>query len=321
MGEPTVISTFAGAGGSSLGYEMAGYDERLAIDFNEHACETLRENFDTKVLEENIRELTGEDLLDEAGLNELDLLDGSPPCQGFSKSGNRQFGDDRNDLTFEFVHLVNEIQPKAFIMENVPAIAEGNMKSVFVDTVNQLREAGYNVRTKKLVASRYGTPQRRQRMFWVGVREDVDGEPVFPEPNDTEPTVASAIKDFNNPEDELEWARERPSPAAKRYIQKMKPGETASEYDPNGNYFNVRRLQWNRPSYTLLKMVTGVGMLVHPEEDRAITVQEAKRLCGFPDDFTLPGNNYEKNWARLGNSVMPPQMESVASAIKKEVFN
>jgi len=110
---PTVISTFAGGGGSSLGYHMAGYKELLAIDFEHNACDTLRLNFDFPIWQRDIREVTAEEILSFCHLQsgELDVLDGSPPCQGFSTAGKRNLHDSRNNLFKDFVRLIEGLQP------------------------------------------------------------------------------------------------------------------------------------------------------------------------------------------------------------------
>lgn len=119
---PTVISTFAGAGGSSLGYSMAGFRELLAVEWDDNAIETFRINFhDVPIYHGDITKLSVEQVLRMTGLQsgELDILDGSPPCQGFSTAGKRQLDDPRNQLFREYVRILRGLRPKVFIMENV----------------------------------------------------------------------------------------------------------------------------------------------------------------------------------------------------------
>ena len=111
MEKPTVISTFAGCGGSSLGYKMAGFKELLAIDFDKNSVDTFKLNFpNVEIWQKDIKEVSSKDILDFCKLKvgELDILDGSPPCQGFSMAGKRKITDLRNDLFLEFTRLIDE---------------------------------------------------------------------------------------------------------------------------------------------------------------------------------------------------------------------
>ena len=125
---PTVISLFAGCGGSSLGYSMAGYRELLAVEWDDHAVETFKANFpDVPVYHGDIAKLSVEEALRITGLKpgELDVLDGSPPCQGFSTAGKRKMDDSRNQLFREYIRLLRGLQPKVLIMENVSGMVKG----------------------------------------------------------------------------------------------------------------------------------------------------------------------------------------------------
>ena len=146
---PTVISTFAGAGGSSMGWGMAGFKELLSTDWDEHSCDCLELNgLGKQVIHGDIAGLTVEDVLDRCGLKpgELDVLDGSPPCQGFSVAGDRELGDDRNSLFKEFVRLRDGLKPKAFVMENVDGMVRGDMKLLFADILHEIRLNSYTVK-------------------------------------------------------------------------------------------------------------------------------------------------------------------------------
>jgi DNA (cytosine-5)-methyltransferase 1 len=173
---PTVISLFAGCGGSSLGYSMAGFRELLAVEWDDHAVETFRLNFpDVPVWHGDIGKLSVEECLRIAKLKpgELDVLDGSPPCQGFSTAGKRRMEDGRNTLFREYVRLLRGLQPKVLIMENVSGMVKGRMKIIFVEILKELKASGYHVSVRLMNAMYYGVPQSRQRMIFVGVREDI----------------------------------------------------------------------------------------------------------------------------------------------------
>jgi DNA (cytosine-5)-methyltransferase 1 len=173
---PTVVSLFAGCGGSSLGYSMAGYRELLAVEWDDHAIETFKANFpDVPVYHGDIAKLSVEEALRITGLKpgELDVLDGSPPCQGFSTAGKRKMDDGRNQLFREYIRLLRGFQPKVLIMENVSGMVKGKMKLIFVEILKELKTSGYHVSARLMNAMYYGVPQSRQRMIFVGVREDL----------------------------------------------------------------------------------------------------------------------------------------------------
>lgn len=141
---PTVISTFAGCGGSSLGYSMAGYRELLAVEWESNAAKTFAYNFpEIPLYHGDICQLSTDEILKQTGLKdgELDVFDGSPPCQGFSTAGKRDFDDSRNQLFVEYVRLLNGLMPKVFVMENVSGMVKGKMKLIFVEILKKLKES------------------------------------------------------------------------------------------------------------------------------------------------------------------------------------
>ena len=173
---PTVISLFAGCGGSSLGYSMAGYRELLAVEWDDHAVATFRLNFpEVPVYHGDIAKLSVEECLRLAGIRpgELDVLDGSPPCQGFSTAGKRKMDDGRNQLFLEYVRLLRGLRPKVLVMENVSGMVKGKMKLIFAEILRELKASGYQVSARLMNAMYYGVPQSRQRMIFIGVREDI----------------------------------------------------------------------------------------------------------------------------------------------------
>ena len=180
---PTVLSTFAGGGGSSAGYHMAGFREVLAVEWDDNAVETLRLNFpDLDIYHGDIAKLSVEEALQRTGLQpgDLDVLDGSPPCQGFSTAGKRAMDDDRNQLFREFVRLLRGLRPKVFVMENVSGMVKGKMKLVFAEIMRELKGSGYKVSARLLNAMYFHVPQSRQRLIFVGVRDDLGIEPSHP---------------------------------------------------------------------------------------------------------------------------------------------
>lgn len=349
---PTVISLFAGCGGSSLGYSMAGFRELLAVEWDDNAVETFKLNFpDVPVYHGDIAKISVDECLQMTGLKigELDILDGSPPCQGFSTAGKRQLDDPRNQLFREYVRLLRGLRPKVFVMENVGGMVKGIMKLVFVEILKELKASGYKVSARLLNAMYFGVPQSRQRVIFIGVREDLGIEPSHPEAEnlpipvknvlpgclatrsqDINPYISSdkpaaticktssgysVLRDsFTIPKSYTEWS------------SKLKPGQTVSDIHPKRFGFNMIKLDNNKPSPTVTKTHTPAVGLLHPDIDRFLTISEVKLLSSFPDGFFFIGGTTEFNqrslaWMRIGNSVPPLFMRSIANCIRQEILS
>ena len=320
---PTVISTFAGAGGSSLGYSMAGYRELLAVEWDDNAVETFRLNFpDVPVYHGDIAKLSVEECMRLAGLTapgELDVLDGSPPCQGFSTAGKRDFGDDRNQLFRQYVRLLRGLRPKVFVMENVSGMVKGIMKLIFADIMRELKASGYIVSARLLNAMYFNVPQSRERMIFIGVRDDLGIVPSHPGAESRPVTVRQALDGITDSGPTNRFKRG----AVLRIIQNMKPGEDGSHASMRmtGNskqWFNMTRLSFDLPGFTITK-AEGSSTLIHPTEDRALGITEFKRIASYPDRFQITGD-YDKGKARIGNSVPPLFMRSIAGHIRREIL-
>ena len=194
------VSTFSGCGGSSLGYKMAGFRVLWANEFIPAAQDTYRANHHGTILDtRDIRTVQPADILEAIGMQagELDLFDGSPPCASFSTAGKREAGWGKvkaysdtkqrtDDLFFEYTRLVKGVQPKVFVAENVSGLVKGTAKGYFLEVLAALKECGYTVSAKLLDAQWLGVPQMRQRVIFVGVRNDLVAKygvkPVHPKP-------------------------------------------------------------------------------------------------------------------------------------------
>ena len=317
--KPTVISTFAGCGGSSLGYKLAGYRELLAVEWDDNAAETFRLNFpDVPLFHGDIASLTGAECMRLAGIKpgELDVFDGSPPCQGFSTAGKRKWDDPRNSLFKEYARLLVELQPKAFVMENVTGMVKGVMKQAYLTIVQTLRDCGYVVRGEVLNAMYYNVPQSRQRVIIIGVRKDLGIEPSHPKPETRPISLRRALEGVA--QDEVPTL----TPKYRAMAPSIRAGECAADYDQGKGFHNLVRPHWDRPCFTLTKMNqgNGLGTPLHPVEHRSLSIPEAKRIGSFPDDFQLVGS-FADRWARIGNSVPPNMMLAVASHLKNQILS
>ena len=322
IGAPTVISTFAGCGGSSLGYSMAGFRELLAVEWDDNAVATFRLNFpDVPVYHGDIAALSVEDCLTMTGLQpgELDVLDGSPPCQGFSTAGKRQIDDPRNGLFREYVRLLRGLQPRAFVMENVSGMVKGKMKLVFAEIMRELKASGYVVSARLMNAMYFGVPQSRERMIFVGVRSDLGLTPSHPTARSKPITLREAIGDVE-PSERVEL-----SGMSATLYPHIRPGDDGGSAHERlygrRSYFNTKRLSWDRPSNTIPKMIGhSIGAFAHPDEPRNLAISEIKRAASYPDPFILVGQ-YQEQWARIGNSVPPLFMRAIAEHLREHVLN
>lgn len=316
-----VLSTFSGCGGSSLGYQLAGGKVLLAVEHDSNAIATYRLNFpDTPIHEGDIEKLSVEDCLRLTKLSpgELDILDGSPPCQGFSTAGKRDFRDSRNQLFYQYIRLLRGLRPKAFVMENVSGMVKGKMRIVFAECLKEMKVSGYRVRARLLNAMYYDVPQSRERLIFIGIRDDLHVEPSHPRAQGIPKTVRQAIGDLPyNQAPEMqhvwidEWERGTKWISHVPYVKSGGHLRCTSQYT---------RLHWDRPSFTLTRSgLPGMPYYVrnshiHPSYHRALSVREMARLSSFPDDFMFVDALNNAN-GRIGNSVPPNMMKAIAEHV------
>ena len=325
MSGPTVISTFSGPGGSSLGYERAGCDVRAALDcapgkFSNHIPETYRRNHpDTTFVEQDARETTADELLEAAGVErgELDIIDGSPPCSPFSTSNStKAWGDHESGTLFDrYTYFIEEIQPRAFVAENVPGLAHGKTKGYYKTLCQNLRDAGYNLKVQEIDAAYLGAPHHRNRLMFLGVREDIGNAPTI-KPTRQPMTVREAWDGLDVPEPAREKAKKRCERSDRyKWIKKLPADAKTQVYDVrtdgNNSGWDTYRLSYRKPSRTL---TSKSGALIHPAEDRYLTIEEAKRLTGLPDDYECP------NWETVIRCLPPILLETIANKLQATVL-
>ena len=337
-----VVSTFSGGGGSCLGYEMVGYKVVWANEFVPEAQVTYRANHpDTFLNCSDIREISPDDVIRESGIpyGEIDLFDGSPPCASFSTSGKRDeyWGKVKDysatsqvvdDLFFEYSRLVKGLQPKTFVAENVSGLVKGKAKGYFKLILQDLKSAGYQVKAKLLNSYMLGVPQRRERLIFIGVRNDLcekyGVEPSYPSPEKERYTFLDAVEGLEIDEDEADMLRKKcKGSMVYRVVRRMpkNPEKVIRGSDfTGGSYFNMSRISFNSPVPTFMSsdayMASG---LIHPNEDRRLTIGEVKRITSLPDDFVLTGSRGERI-ERMGRMVPPVMMSKIAKTIETEIL-
>lgn len=318
----TVISTFAGCGGSSLGYQWAGFKELLAIDINHSAIQTFELNFpDVDAWQTDIRQVTSQMILDRVGIEKgkLDVLDGSPPCQGFSTAGKRKVVDVRNDLPWDFIRLIEGLQPRAFVMENVSGMAKGRMRGIFNEILSGLKETGYHVEVHKLNAMYYGVPQSRERIIFIGMR---DGQAIAWPARQEIITIKDAIGDLRDVQDSARdhvWVDESPQGRNTKGWHEANRTQQGGKYGAGQQ--QVIRQRWDHPMSTMVKFGGVVPVYLgnagcHPLYTRTFSVLEFKRLNSFPDDFKFLDT--KRRFADcLGNAVPPKMMQAIAAGVRE----
>lgn len=315
----SVVSTFSGAGGSCLGYKMAGLDVKWASEFIPIAKESYKANHPDVFLNiQDIREVTADQIFKESGIEPgtLDIFDVSPPCDCFTTVGARarlwgaekQYGCKRqitDDLFFTYIELLKGLMPKVFIAENVTGLVKGTAKGYFNEILRAFKTLDYHVDVRKVQAHYLGVPQRRERIIFQGVRKDLGLHPVYPQRQDFVYSVRDA---FENLITDYEPAPPRLTIHRLNQWKKSPPGKA----DPSS--FSYIVLNPDHPAQT----VTG-SPFYHWKEKRHITIPEVKRLCSFPDDFILKGN-YAAQYDRCGKAVPPIMMREIAKTIKTKVL-
>ena len=323
----TAIDVFAGAGGLSLGLKSAGWDVKAAVEYDETAIETHRQNFaGVEHLSCDVRSI------DFRRFRGIDLVAGGPPCQPFSVSGKRLGSVDVRDMVPEFVRAVRQSNPRAFLMENVAGLAGSKFQEYLLEQVTALHILGYTVFSRVLCAADYGVAQNRRRLFLVGIRADQGGEGfVFPEPSHgvglkPHVTVREALQ--NAPVDVPNKAKVvfcknpvlRRSPfAGMMFNGKGRPlndqglGHTVPA-SAGGNRTHIVDSEGLVQEYHAHLMAGKLPRTGELHGVRRLTVRESARLQSFPDDFVFSGRQSSR-YSQVGNAVPPKLAECVSRQV------
>ena len=339
-----VLDLFCGCGGLSYGFESAGFDILVGIDNDAKALETFELNHKgaksicgdiTQInYEEHIKPLLGD--------KQIDVIVGGPPCQGMSLSGPRKFEDPRNKLYLSYIRLVQEIQPKAFVIENVPGLVGLFCGQIKDSIIEKFTEMGYRIEYKIMCSADYGVPQSRRRVVFVGTKV---GSFEYPAVNPSVVSCSMALSDLPTLENELgEEVSAYAMPPKNLYQQLMRKRSNvvlnhvaASHSDKvrkiislvpdGGNYkdlpeeyrgsrnFHVAwtRFASDKPAPTI---DTGHRHHFHYKYNRVPTVRECARLQSFPDDFKFLGNKTQQ-FRQVGNAVPPLMAQAIAEQVMK----
>jgi len=338
------IDSFCGPGGMSLGLSLAGFNVAYAFDKDEKAIETHSKNLPELAEIAEAQHLSGNDILNKANKRpgEIDLFAGGPPCQGFSKQKRgAHLGDKRNGLIEEYIRLVQEIQPRFFLFENV-AIFGQKRGAKYVDMMGKAF-ANYKLHPHFYNAADYGLAQTRERFIVVGQREDLGCTFTIPTPTVAKwKTVGEVIGDLPEPPANYTHHPDYPNHQRarvteiniKRFSFVPQGGgwqDIPREYQlechkkadtSRGGWPDVYgRLRWDGQCPTITGGFDSFtrGRYGHPLQDRPITPREAARIQGFPDWFTFYKTRADMR-SQIGNAVPPPLAQAVALEIGKALL-
>lgn len=343
--KPKIIDLFCGLGGFSQGFEKAGFESVLAIDIWKDAIETYNYNRENKIAKNMDIKLLDTKMIKEITLkHHITGIIGGPPCQGFSTVGTRNVEDERNYLYLEYYRVVKEVMPDFFIIENVKGLLTLNKGMFYNDIKERFGALGYTIEAKVLDASDYDVPQKRLRVFFVGLRNGKKFE--FPEPLGYKISTKEALGDLpsldrlSNTEENLyyndveltEFQKSIRNNSTEIYnheptkhteqtiniISMIKDG--GSIKDLPEEYWNIRkynkafqRMNSEEPSHTV---DTGHRNYFHYEENRVPSVRECCRLQSIPDDFIITGSKTSQ-YKQVGNCVPVNLAFNLALQIKK----
>ena len=314
-----VFGTFVCAGGSSMGYKLAGFDHLGGVELTDHYSKLYKHNHNPKYLyTQDIREFNKrEDLPKE--LYELDLLDGSPPCSSFSTAGSREklWGKEKkyedkiqrtDDLVFEYYKTIEKLQPKAFLMENVSGLIKGNAKAYVKEIFRIIDLIGYKAQIFSLNAASMGVPQMRQRVFIIGYKKELNFKPLKLDFNEKMISFKDATKEFWN---------------IRQYdITKYSIGKLWDDVEIGNAHkkrFNLIKPALERPCFTLVESASNISAasVVHPVYKRKLNDKESCVIQSFPLDYDFLD---QPPLSCIGRSVPPVMMAQIANQIYLQWF-
>lgn len=329
------ISLFSGIGGFEVGMKPLGFHFLKTIEIDKKCCETLKENKEyIGVIDEEIRPMDITKVKPkELGLNNIDYMVGGPPCQSFSACGLRKGTEDSRGLLFTYYcDYVKYFKPKAFVFENVRGILSSKKGKDFNIICKEFEKIGYKIYWRLLNAADYGVPQQRERVFIVGIRSDIGIDFKFPRPLYGEDSITKipyvTVGDVIGDIEEQEVVKEFNGKYA--YLLKDIPlGDNYSYYTKERGYPNPV-FEWRSKFSSFLYKMNPHDICrtitASPRKydgpfhwhNRKCTIEELKRLQGFPQDYKIP-QSYRVGVKQIGNSVCPPIATQIGKALRYQI--
>ena len=333
-----IIDLFCGCGGLSKGFEMAGFNTVLAIDFWKDAVETFNNNHKNKVaICDDVSKISNDFLDDFTKKNKITGIVGGPPCQGYSTVGKRDINDDRNYLYLQYCRIVEKVKPEFFVLENVKGLLTLNNGKLKEDIVERFTKLGYIVDYKILNSADYGVPQNRNRVFFVGIKNK---KFKFPKEKLKKVTTYEAISDLTSYEDKYTTSAQTSYQKNMRGNNKQlknneftvhteKTIDVISKIPDGGKITDLPKEFWEIRKYNKAfqrmnsklqsnTIDTGHRNYFHYSENRIPTVRESARIQSFPDNFIFYGSRTSQ-YKQVGNAVPPLLANASAIEIMKQI--
>lgn len=329
------IELFAGAGGLALGLEQAGFEHIALIEKDKKAVETInlnRKNWN--IICEDITLIAAKDLEKEFNIKkyELDLLSGGVPCQSFSYAGKKLgIEDTRGTMFYYYAIFLHKLKPKCFLFENVKGMISHNKGDTFKTILNVLTNEGYTISYKVLNAWDYSVPQKRERLFLVGIRNDLVSTVKFefPEPHKYKPVIRDIKLDSNPSAEECAFYNQTkkelfamippgnywkalPEDVAKKYMKKCWNAK-------GGSAGLLRRISLDEPCLTIMTTPSQkITERCHPIEIRPFSYRENARIQTFPESWLFCGSLNDK-YKQIGNAVPVNLAKAIGESIYKSL--
>jgi DNA (cytosine-5)-methyltransferase 1 len=342
--KPIVAELFCGCGGTSLGFEMAGFETVLGCDIHTPSIQTFQTNHpNCSTITGDVKKVNPEIIKELLNGRQLDVLIGGIPCQGFSLNNRKRHeNDDRNYMYKEFARFVEILQPKVVVLENVSGMkSTGN----FVDDIEtHLSNIGnMTVKSKLLYAPDYGVPQKRTRLVFVGIRDqEFDFNNIIkthgPETENNYVNIKDAIGDLPSLKTKETKVKYKKKPFSEyQELMRINANESITNHTaPNHPLATIEKIKNTKPgepmyekfkqrirlAWDILSPTQVSGgirpqfQFGHPEDNRGLSIRERCRIQSFPDDFIVKGGIVQAR-VQTGNAVPPLLAKAVALAIKK----
>lgn len=313
----TFVDLFCGAGGLSKGLEMSGLEGICGLDWFKEACMTYNRNFDHPFVNGDIKapEIKAkfyETVKKQLNGRHLDIVAGGFPCQGFSMAGNRIVDDHRNSLYLELIEIVKELQPDFVICENVKGLRSMLNGLVEKKIIDDFHTIGYEMNVMTLCAVNYYTPQKRERVIFIGNRKGLKNyhpKPIL-QPSQYITTGAAIADLMNMPENKaFNHVPTKHRPDMAQRMLELPEGQSLYK----GYSDAWKKCPWNEASCTIKENHGGVN--IHPRLPRVLTAREMARLQSFPDDFIFEGPK-NKQLVQIGNAVPPLLGKAIGLAVR-----
>lgn len=313
----TFVDLFCGAGGLSKGLEMSGLQGICGLDWFKEACMTYNRNFhhpfvNGDIKDPNIKQKFYDTVKNQLKGRPLNIVAGGFPCQGFSMAGNRIVDDPRNSLYLELIEIVKHLQPEFVICENVKGLRSMLDGKVEQKILDDFRAIGYEMNVTTLCAADYFTPQKRERVIFIGNRigkKNYHPKPIL-KPSEYITTGQSIGDLIDYPEDKaFNHVPTKHRPDMAQRMLELPEGQSLYK----GYSDAWKKCPWNEASCTIKENHGGVN--IHPKLPRVLTAREMARLQSFPDEFIFEGPK-NKQLVQIGNAVPPLLGKAIGLAVR-----